>query len=174
MKKKLINKIILSIFVLALCVFNIPKNVFASADPGEYQYLRHWLEDEDFIEAYADLLEDLQCEGSSLEIECVKEYSNSFNRFRSERDRVSHLPNIMIQISEGLSVFSSDGCARLMEAMDKLCKEEYEKFKEGYQNIPTIICGLEDNEIASKRFCNGKYEIKLSRQGAYIIVKHFV
>ncbi len=164
----------MSIFVSALCAFNIPTNVFASADPGEYQYLRHWLEDEDFIEAYNDLLEDLQSEGSLLEIECVKEYGNSFNRFRSERDRVSNLPNIMVKISKGLPVFSSYGCDRLIEAMDKLCKEEYEKFKEGYQNIPTIICGLEDNEIASKKFCNGKYEIKLSRQGTYIIVKYFV
>ncbi len=174
MKRKLINKIVLSIFVSAMCAFNIPTNVFASADPGEYQYLRHWLEDEDFIETYIDLLEDLQREGSSLEIECVKEYGNSFNRFRSERDRISNLPNIMMQISEGLSVFAPGGCARLMEAMNKLCKEEYEKFKEGYSNIPTIICGFEDNEIASKKFCKGKYEIKLSRQGAYIIVKHFV
>ena len=174
MKRKLIDKIILSIFIVALCCFNITINVFANAEPGEYQYLRHRIEDMEFMEVYNDLLQDVQHGGLIFEIECVEEYRNSFNRFRDERCRISNLPNIMVKISKGLSVFAPGGCDRLKKKMDKLCKEEYERFKESFPSIPTIIHGSQNDEIVSKRFCNDKYEIKLSRQGAYIIVKHFM
>lgn len=173
MKLRSINKIIVSFLASALCFLSIPTNVFAQVEPGEYRYLCHWIEDEDFIEAYEDLLTDLQHKDLVLETECAKKYGNSFNRFRFQRDEISKLPGIMVQISSGLSVFAPGGCKKLKDAMDKLCKKEYQEFKDDYLGIPTMIYGSGSEKIASKVLCDGKYEIKLSRQGSYVIVKHF-
>lgn len=173
MKRKLINKIIVSFFTYVLCFSSISASVFAEPEPGEYYYLCSSIEDELFEEVYEDLLKGLEYKGLSLEIMCAKEYKNSFSRFKLKRDQISKSPDVIKPISTALSIFAPGGHKKLIEAMDILCKEEYDNFKERYASIPTAIYGSGDQEIASKRLCDGKYEIKLSRQGAYIIVKHF-
>jgi hypothetical protein len=61
---------------------------------------------------------------------------------------------------------------QLLEDLDKLCKENYEGFKKSYPGIPTKTYAQGTDEGEAKIFCNGQYEIWLSRQGIFSIVRH--